>query len=148
MKALSENRKARFDYEILETLQAGIALQGQEVKSIKLGMVRLEGSYIVPKGENMLWIGATIPPYQPKNAPSNYDPERSRQLLLTKKEISSLLGKMKERGLTFIPLKLYTAGRGVIKLEIGVAKGKKLYDKREAIRRRESKREMGRFIRG
>ncbi|MBI2003077.1 MAG: SsrA-binding protein SmpB [Candidatus Wildermuthbacteria bacterium] len=148
MKVLSEHRKARFDYEILETLQAGLALQGQEVKSIKLGRVRLEGSYVVPKGEEMLWIGAVIPPYQPQNAPSNYNPERSRQILLTRKELSSLLGRAKERGLTLIPLKLYTAGRGMIKLEIGVAKGKKLHDKRETIREREAQREMGRFVRG
>ena len=140
MAVLAQNKKAYFDYEILETYEAGIALIGQEVKAIKTGHISLKGSYVVIKNQEMFLIGAYIPPYQPKNAPSDYNPERSRKLLLKKSEIKSLIGKSKQKGLTLMPLKMYTK-KGKIKLLFGLAKGKKEYDKREKIKKREFERE-------
>mgnify|MGYP001576755752 CR=1 FL=1 len=145
MKILSENKKAYFNYNILEKFEAGISLIGQEVKSIKTRGVNLAGSYVVIKNEEAFWIGAIISPYQPKNAPSNYDAERSRKLLLKKAEIKYLIGKVKERGLTLIPLKVYTK-KGKIKLEFGIVKGKKKFDKRESIKKREVEREIRREL--
>ncbi|MBI2574069.1 MAG: SsrA-binding protein SmpB [Candidatus Wildermuthbacteria bacterium] len=139
----TENRKAFFDYEMLEKFQAGIVLTGQEVKSIKSGRVRLDGSYIVIRGKEPSWIGGYIPPYQPKNAPADYNPEQTRKLL---QEISYLNGKVKERGLTLVPLKMYSIAGGMLKLEFGLAKGKKQYDKRESIKKRETEREMRRAL--
>jgi len=143
---LSENKKAYFDYEIIEKFEAGIALTGNEVKSIKGGHISLQGSYVVinQNGEAFL-LGANVPPYQPKNAPPDYNKERSRKLLLTKKEIEYLTGKSHERGLTMVPLRVYTKN-AKIKLEFGLAKGKKKFDKRETIKKRESDREIERQI--
>jgi len=137
MKILADNKKAYYDYEILEKFEAGFVLTGSEVKSIKTGHIGLKGSYVVLKGEEVYLIGATIPPYQPKNTSPDYDPERSRKLLLNKLEIKYLIGKTKERGLTLIPLKVYTK-YAKIKLEFGIAKGKKKLDKRELIKKRET----------
>ncbi|MBI1984673.1 MAG: SsrA-binding protein SmpB [Candidatus Wildermuthbacteria bacterium] len=148
MDVLAENRKARFNYEILETFQAGLSLQGPEVKSARLGRMQLAGSYAVFKGHELSLVGSTIPPYQPNNTPSNYKPERSRKLLLNKKELLRLSGKVKERGLTLVPLKVYSTEAGKIKLEIGLAKGKKKWDKREALKKREADREIKRALRG
>lgn len=120
-----------------------MVLIGQEVKSIKLGRISLDGSYVVAKGEAFYLIGAKIPAYQPKNAPADYDPERSRKLLLAKKEINYLVGKTSQKGLTLIPLKAYS-NNAKIKLEFGLAKGKKKYDKRESIKKREQEREIAR----
>jgi len=145
VKTIIENKKAYFKYRILEKFEAGISLIGQEVKSIKLGRINLAGSYVVLKGEEVYLIGANIPPYQPKNVPADYNPERSRKLLLKKSEIKYLIGKVKQRGLTLVPLKVYTK-RGKIKLEFGVAKGKKKADKRELIKKREFEREKERFL--
>ncbi len=145
MRALAENRRARFDYDILETIEAGMVLTGQEVKSVKLGRMSLTGSFGTVH-ENAVWLtGASIPPYQPKNAPPNYDPERSRKLLLHRDEIAKLIGKMRERGLTLVPLKVYSS-HGRIKVELGIARGKKQHDKRETIRRREATREIDRTL--
>ncbi len=141
MKILSENKKAYFEYQILEKFEAGISLLGQEVKSIKTQRVNLAGSYVVIKNREIFWIGCAISPYQPKNVLIDYNPERSRKLLLKKSEIKHLIGKAKERGLTLIPLKVYTK-KGMIKLELGIAKGRKKMDKREAIKKRETKREI------
>ena len=147
MKIFSENKKAYFNYEILEKFEAGLVLLGTEVKSIKLGRINLAGSYAVPRGEEFFLVGAKIPPYQPKNAPTDYNPERSRKLLLNKKEIKYLIGKVKERGLTLIPLKIYTKNAN-IKLEFGIARGKKKFDKREAIKKKETSREIERVLKG
>jgi len=141
MKVFVENKKAYFNYEILETFEAGLVLIGQEVKSIKTGKASLKGSYVVLKNEEVYLIGANIPPYQPKNAPTDYNPERSRKLLLNKSEIKHLIGKGKEKGLTLIPLKIYSKN-GRIKLAFGTAKGKKKADKRETIKKRETEREI------
>ena len=146
MKVLAENKKAYFNYQILEKIEAGISLIGQEVKSIKSGRISLKGSYVViDKNSEVFLIGANIPPYQPKNAPSDYRPDRSRKLLLKKKEIKYLIGKSKEKGLTMMPLKVYTR-KGKIKVEFGVGKGKKEFDKRESIKKRQIEREIDREL--
>jgi len=149
MKIYSENKKAYFNYNILEKLEAGLILIGQEVKSIKLGRMRLEGSYVVLKRSTkdgfpeFYLIGAKIPAYQPKNAPPDYNPEQARKLLLKKTEIKYLIGKSSQKGLTLIPLRVYS-NNAKIKLEFGVAQGKKKYDKRENIKKREQEREIAR----
>jgi len=151
MRTLAENKKAYFAYEILEKFEAGISLIGQEVKSIKSGRINLKGSYVVlkesTKGKTpeVLLVGATIPPYQPKNSPPDYDPQRSRKLLLKKEEIKYLIGKSKQKGLTIIPLRVYTK-KGKIKLEFGIAKGKRKIDKREVIKKRDLAREIRRTL--
>ncbi|MCP6719252.1 MAG: SsrA-binding protein SmpB [Patescibacteria group bacterium] len=146
MRIISKNKKAFFKYQILEKLEAGISLIGQEVKSIKGGRINLAGAYVVLKDEEVFLIGAKIPPYQPKNAPKDYNPERSRKLLLKKSEIKHLIGKSKQKGLTIVPLSVYTK-RGKIKLEIAVVKGKKEFDKREIIKKRAIEREIQRELR-
>ena len=143
MNALAENKKAYFDYQILETIEAGVSLLGQEVKSIKTRGVNLAGSYVIIKDEEVFWIGSRIPPYQPNNAPSDYNPERTRKLLLKKSEIKYLIGKSLQKNLTLVPLKVYSKN-GRIKLEFGIVKGKRSYDKRETIKKREADREIER----
>ena len=145
MKILAENKKTYFNYQILEKFEAGISLIGQEVKSIKTRGVNLAGSYVIVKDEEVFWVGAKISPYQPKNLPPDYNPERSRKLLLKKAEIKELIGKSKQKGLTLIPLRVYTK-RGKIKLEFGIAKGLKKVDKRELIKKREVERELKREL--
>lgn len=145
MVTLAENKKAYFNYTILEKFEAGIALLGQEVKSLKTHGVNLAGSYVVLKDEELFWIGANIPPYQPRNIGSSYNPERSRKLLLKKSEIKYLLGKSKQKGLTLMPLKVYTV-RGKIKLEFAIVKGKRQFDKRELIKKRSVERDIEREI--
>ena len=145
MTIFAENRKAHFDYEILDTFEDGLVLSGAEVKSIKNGRMNLTGSYINFHNSELYLIGAFIAPYQPKNQPADYDPSRSRKLLLRKKEIVSLIGKIKPKGLTLIPLKAYNKGRR-IKLEFAAARGKKQYDKREVIAKRETARKLEREL--
>ncbi|MDO8676372.1 MAG: SsrA-binding protein SmpB [Candidatus Azambacteria bacterium] len=145
MAIFSENRKAHFDYEILEKFEAGLVLEGAEVKSIKNGRMNLTGSYINLHGSELYLINAPVAPYQPKNQPADYDPYRSRKLLLKRGEISYLTGKIKQKGLTLIPLKVYNKGRR-IKLEFGLARGKKQYDKRASIAKKETQRKIERAI--
>jgi SsrA-binding protein len=145
MKIYAENKEAHFNYEILEKLDAGLVLIGQEVKSIKGGKATIKGAYVVITNNEAFLIGATVPPYQPNNAPKGYNPSRSRKLLLTKKELNYLIGKSEERGLALIPLKLYDK-YAMIKLEFGIGKGKKKRDKRESIKKRETKREIEREL--
>ncbi|OGZ17423.1 MAG: SsrA-binding protein [Candidatus Nealsonbacteria bacterium RBG_13_36_15] len=147
MAVLSENKKAYFNYQILEKFEAGLVLIGQEVKSIKTRGVSLAGSYVVIKNREAYLIGCKIPPYQPKNAPSDYNPERLRKLLLKKSEIKYLIGKSQQKGLTLAPLRMYTK-KGKIKLEFGIAKGKKKADKRELIKKREAERKIKGAIHG
>jgi len=142
---LIQNKKAYFDYEILEKTEAGIELLGFEVKSLKKGQGSLEGSHITIRGNEAFIINMQIPPYQPANTPKDYDPLRNRRLLLTKKEISSLLEEEKQKGLTIIPLSVYNKGRK-LKLEIAVVRGKKKYDKRETIKKRDTDREIRRTL--
>lgn len=141
MKDLSRNKRAFFDYEILEKYEAGIELLGFEVKAAKAGKIDLSGSYARVDDGQVWLLGASIQPYQPKNTPADYDPERNRRLLLTKKEIGELIGKTKESGLTLVPLRAYIKGR-LVKLELGLARSKKKRDKRETIRKREVDREI------
>lgn len=136
MEIIAENRKARFDYEILGTYEAGIELKGFEVKAIKTGRVNLTGSYVLIRNEQAWLINCDIPPYQPANTPADYDSMRTRRLLLNKSEINELIGKIHAGGLTIVPLKLYNKD-GKVKLEIGLGRGKKQADKREAIKQRE-----------
>lgn len=145
MKVLTENRKAYYDYQILEKFEAGLILTGQEVKSIKTRGVNLAGSFVAVKNKEVFWIGAKIPAYQPKNAPPDYNPGRSRKLLLEKKEINYLIGKPKQKGLTLVPLKVYTK-KGKIKLEFGIVKGRRKTDKRELIKKKEAQREIEREL--
>jgi len=143
MANYAENRKIYFDYEILEKYEAGIELLGTEVKSIRSGKMSLEGSFVIIRGGEAFLINATIQPYQPKNVPKDYDPLRNRKLLLTKKEISKLIGSERNKSLTIVPLSVYSKGRK-IKVEIALVKGKKKYDKRETIKKRETEREIRR----
>ncbi len=143
MKVYSENKKAHFDYEVLEKYEAGLVLQGQEVKSIRTGHINLAGSYVVINNNEIILIGAKIPAYQPKNTPEDYNPERQRKLLLSKKEIDYLAGRANERGFSLIPLKVYD-NNGRIKLEFGVARGKKSFDKKEKIKKRDTDRDIRR----
>jgi len=141
MKVFAENRKAYFDYDIIEKFEAGIVLTGQEVKSIKSGRVNLAGSYVAIREGEIFLLNAQIPPYQPKNAPSDYDPARSRKLLLNKSEIKYLIGKAQEKRLTLIPLRVYTK-KGKIKLEFGLGKGRKKASKKELLKKRDVEREI------
>lgn len=145
METFADNRKAHFDYEILEKLQAGLVLNGQEVKSIKSGRIQLAGSYVQFRGEELFLVGANIPPYQPANAPKDYNPERPRKLLLRKDEISHLIGKTQEKGLTLVPIRVYNNKRN-LKFEFALARGKKKADKREDLKLREAKREIERSL--
>ena len=135
------NPRATFDYQILEKIGAGMVLEGHEVKSIKNGKVSIKGSYVKIIGNEAWLMGAIISPYQPKNTPPEYDPQRSRKLLLKKSELRYLIGKSQEAGLALISLKIYDKN-GLAKLEIGIGKGKKKYDKREAIKKREVERKI------
>ena len=145
MKVFSENKKALFDYNILENFEAGLVLFGQEVKSIKTGHINLASSYIILKGQEPFLVGVKVPPYQPNNVGSDYNDERQRKLLLNKKEINYLVGKTKVKGFSLIPLKIYEKN-GRIKLEFGLAKGKKKYDKKEKIKKRDVEREINREL--
>ena len=140
-----ENKKALFDYQVLEKFTAGIVLIGQEVKSIKQGRINLHGSYVVFHNEEPFLLNASVPAYQPKNAPADYNPTRSRKLLLKKQEIRKIIGKTQQKGLTCVPLKVYNQA-GKIKIEFAVVKGKKEIDKREKIKKREIDREIRRTL--
>ncbi len=145
MPTLLNNKRADFDYEVLEKFDAGIKLLGFEVKSLKMKRGNLTGSHIIIRGEEAYMVGMEIPPYQPKNTPTDYDSAQTRKLLLTKKEIKYLDGKDSQKGLTLIPLTIYTKN-GLIKVSFAVAKGQKRYDKREKIKERESKRDIERKL--
>jgi len=144
MSIIASNRKATFDYEIIETYEAGIELKGFEVKSIKAGQINLNGSYVnIYNGEAWL-VNANIPPYQSKNVPADYNPKKDRRLLLNKKEIKYLAAKLQEKGLTIIPLEVYNKNR-LLKLKIALVKPRKKFDKRELIKKREIKREIKKY---
>ena len=145
MSVLLENRKAFFDYEILETLEAGLELRGWEVKSLRQAQGRLAGARAIIRGGEIFLVGLDIPPYQPENTPKDFEKERTIKLLLQKKEINSLEGKLRQKGLTMVPTKLYTKN-GRIKIELALVKGKKKFEKRESIKKREAKRDMDREI--
>jgi SsrA-binding protein len=135
MSLLAKNKKAYFDYDVLEKFEAGLVLIGQEVKSIKKGSITLKGSYIIPRNNELFLVGCHVPAYQPKNI-ADYQPDRSRKLLLKKKEIEYLIEKSQEKSLTLIPLKVYTM-KGFIKIEIAVGRGKKKFDKRDSLKKKD-----------
>ena len=145
MPMIVKNKKGLHNYEVLEKIETGIVLTGQEVKSVKQGHFHLDGSYVrLKKGEVWL-IGAEIPKYKLAGALPDYNAKRDRKLLLRKKEIKYLVGKSEEKGLTLIPISVYTK-RSKIKLEIGIARGKKKHDKRESIKKREDDRKIARAM--
>ncbi|MBF0176648.1 MAG: SsrA-binding protein SmpB [Magnetococcales bacterium] len=144
IKIIAENRKARFNYEILENLEAGIMLVGTEVKSMRTGKLNLSDSYAIIQAEELVWLNANIPHYAQGNI-HNHDPLRTRKLLVHKRELQRLIGVTQEKGLTLIPLKAYWKD-GRAKLDLGVCRGKKLHDKRATERDRDWQREKERWL--
>lgn len=145
--ALVQNKKIHFNYEILERYEAGIELLGVEVKSLRAGRGSLEGSHVTVRGGEAYLIGATIQPYQAGNLLKGYEATRNRRLLLTKDEIAELSAQESKKGLTIVPVSVYTKGRK-LKVEIAVVRGKKTHDKRETLKKRESERDIMREIKG
>ena len=146
IKVIATNRKASFEFFLLEHFEAGIALHGSEIKSIRANQVSLAESYIEVDGRNAWLINAHIAPYDPASY-NNHDPLRPRQLLLNKREIREMWDKVRQKGVTIVPVKIYLKD-GRAKLDIAVAKGKKLYDKRSEIAKKDSQREVERQLRG
>ena len=145
-KLIAENRRARFDYFIENTIEAGLALTGTEVKSLRVGRANIAESYAAVEGREIVLINANIPEYGPANR-FNHEPRRPRKLLLHRKEIDKLIGAVQRDGRTLAPLKLYFNGKGRVKLELALATGKKAHDKRATIAERDWKREQGRLMR-
>ncbi|ACJ74969.1 SsrA-binding protein [Thermosipho africanus H17ap60334] len=145
MKVIATNKKAYSDYNILETYEAGIELRGTEVKALRESGANFKDSFCRIKNGEVFLLNLNIPQYRNGNL-NNHDPERPRRLLLHKKEIHRLIGKVKEQGLTIIPTKIYFNSRGLVKVEIAVAKGKKKYDKREDIKKREINRKINEYL--
>ncbi len=144
-KIISDNRQARFQYEILETYEAGIELKGTEVKSIRAGKVNLRDGFALIRNGEALLLNVQVSPHQTTSQTFNHDPRRTRKLLLHKDEIRKLTGKVEQQGLTLVPLKMYLK-RGWVKIDIGLVRGKKLHDKREDVKRRQDQRDMQRAL--
>lgn len=138
---VAENRRARFDYEIKDTYQAGIELAGHEVKSAKGGTMQLAGTHVIIRGGEAWLVNANIPPYQPGNTPADYEPTRARRLLLSRAEIDTLASLLKEKIGHVIPLRAYVA-HGLVKIELGIGRSRKKADKREFLKKRSHLREM------
>ena len=146
VKTVSTNRKARFEYFLLETFEAGLALKGTEIKSIRKGQISLQEAYVRTDGKQAWLVGAHVAPYEHASA-FQHDPDRERKLLLHKREIRELWDAVRIKGMTIVPVRVYLkAGRA--KLELAIAKGKKQYDKREAIKQKDIEREESRYERG
>jgi len=146
VKLIAENRRARFDYFIDDVVEAGLMLTGTEVKSLRNGRANIAESYAAVEGRDIVLINADIPPYTQANR-FNHEPRRPRKLLLHRKQIDRLIGAVQREGRTIIPTKLYWNDKGIAKLEIGLAKGKKLYDKRETAAERDWQRDKARLMR-
>jgi SsrA-binding protein len=144
-KIVATNRKAYRDYTVLETMECGIELRGSEVKSIRQGRVNLDDSFARPENNEIILYNTHISPYEQASY-LNVEPARPRRLLLHKNQIRKLIGQVAQRGFTLVPLKVYFSERGFVKLELALCKGKKLYDQRETLRRREADLEMRRAI--
>src|SRR5216110_1842907 len=144
-RTVASNRRARHEYEILETVEAGLVLRGTEVKALRTGLVNFKDAYATVRNDEIWLLGCHISPYS-HGTDANHDPERDRKLLLHRREIARLSGKIAERGLTLVPLRLYFK-EGRVKIELGLARGRKLHDKRAAIREREVRREMDKAAR-
>jgi len=141
------NKKVSFDYEIMEKFEAGIELLGLEVKSVKEKHGHLDGARVIVRGGEAFLVGASIPAFQPQNAHAGYDSDRNRRLLLTKKELHDLAQIEGKKGLTIVPISMYNKSKK-IKVEIAIVRGKKKYDKRETIKKRDTERDMARDIKG
>ena len=146
MKIIALNKKARHDYEILETLEAGVVLTGDEVKSVRANQVSLKESYATVHGGEVFLLNCNISPYSHAYLKSENDSRNSRKLLLNKKEIMKLIGAISKKGLTIVPLKIYINKRGFVKLELGIAKHKKATGKKRELKERDIKRETEREI--
>ncbi len=144
LKIVAKNRKARHDYFIEDTVEAGLVLTGSEIKSIRAGQVSLSESYGLIRGDELWLVNAHIAPYKQASF-QNHEPRRDRKLLLHRREINRLIGKLKEKGLTLIPLRLYLKNSRA-KVELGLGRGKKLYDKRQSLREQDDRRQMSRAI--
>lgn len=142
---LLQNKKAHLRFTILESFQAGLELFGGEVKALRAKNGSLEGARVVVRGSEAYLVGMTIPPYQVANTPEDYDPERTRRLLLKKDEIAELLEAESKKGLTVVPLELYNAGR-YLKLRVAIVRGKKKEDKREDLKKKDAEREIARVL--
>lgn len=145
IKIVSDNRQARHLYEILETYEAGIELKGTEVKSIREGRSNLRDGYVIIRGGEAWLLNVHVSPHSTASQYFNHDPVRTRKLLLHKDEIRKLIGKVEQKGLTLVPLKMYLK-KGLVKVSVGLGKGKKLHDKREDLKKRDDKREMERAM--
>jgi SsrA-binding protein len=145
MTTYIRNRKARFNFDILEEIEAGIVLSGAEVQSIRSGKGKLDGAYVIIRGGEAFLVGASISPYQAANTPKHYEPEKPRKLLFSKKELAALERQTETEGLTVVALSFYNKG-GKIKLATAVARGKKKHDKRESIKARDTKRDIQRTL--
>ena len=145
-KLVAENRKARFNYEIAETFEAGLALQGTEVKSLRHGKANIGDAYAGPSGDELFLFNVYIPEYLEANR-FNHETRRPRKLLLHRREINRLIGATQREGMTIVPLRLYFNPKGIAKVELGLARGKKLHDKRETEKKRDWERERGRLLR-
>ena len=144
-KVMADNRQARFTYEILDTYEAGIALKGTEVKSIRAGKVNLRDGYAQVKNGEVWLLNVHISPHNMTNQVYNHEPRRPRRLLLHKAEIRKLIGKVEEKGLTLVPLKMYLK-KGRVKVNIAIGRGKKLHDKRESLKQKQEKRDIARMM--
>lgn len=145
MPTLATNKKARFDYEILDEWEAGLMLSGQEVKSVRAGQMSLKGSFVHVKGDAVWLVNAHIPKYAKAGPLPGYDPDQSRKLLLHKREIDKIRGKLETKGLTIVPLSAYTKG-SKLKVKIGLARGKKQYEKKESIKKKDIERDLRRSL--
>jgi len=146
-KDFAYNKRAVYDYELLEKIEAGISLLGTEVKSVKSGNISLKGSFVTIHNNQAILTNATIPPWQPANTPESYDPTRPRTLLLKKAELKRLIGTRQSQGLTIVPIRAYSK-RGRVKVEIALARGKKQYDKKLRKKEQDIKRDTERLLRG
>ena len=145
-KTIAENRRARFDYFLEDNMEAGIALLGTEIKALRDGRANIAESYAAVEGREIVLVNADIPPYKQANR-FNHEPRRHRKLLLHRKQIDKLIGAVQREGRTIIPVRLYLNEKGMAKLEIALAKGKKIHDKREAVAERDWQRDKARLLR-
>ena len=145
MKTFATNRRASFDYELMERYEAGLELTGAEVKSVKTGHLSLKGSYVTAHGDELFLTNSLIPPYPHAHKETKHEDTRSRKLLLRRSEIRSLIGKSRIQGLTLVPVRVYTKNR-LVKLEFAVGKGKRQIDKRDTIKKREARKDIGRAM--
>jgi SsrA-binding protein len=145
MTTYVQNKKARFNFELLEEFEAGVVLSGHEVKAIRAGKAKLDGAYVIIRGGEAFLVGSSISPFQVANTPKGYDPERARKLLFSQKELGKLERESENAGLTIVPIKWYNKNRH-IKLAVAIGRGKKKADKRETLKSRDAKREIDRTL--